>query len=284
MNAEPGGDTLFGIRPSPAFGSGSRSRRRNGTGWGRNGWTVQGRLNRSPPSQRRARLHGQARCWFDSRHEPPGWRQALPCADRNTACRARRRSRYRENYPALVSATVSAIPGLPLPAVDPCTPPATSTEPRPGHPLHPMIAGHSTGPETASRVQRSPLPSNWLFEVSRRDSERRSLALVPAAPKGPGLILSVARQVLAEAARAGWAISTLVGRLMIDTRVSRGSGFNLRDVFPTGCVAGRAEGAARSPGRGLRRGAELDSSRAQPVVDGVERFDQLVVPWILRIE
>ena len=46
----------------------------------------------------------------------------------------------------------------------------------------------------------------------------------------------------------------------------------------------RAEGAARSPGRGLRRGAELDRSRPQPVVDGVERFDQLVVPWILRID
>ena len=68
--------------PSPAFGSSSRSRRRNGTGWGRNGWTVQGQLNRSPPFQRRAGRHGQARCWFDTCHEPPGWRQALPCADR----------------------------------------------------------------------------------------------------------------------------------------------------------------------------------------------------------
>ena len=29
------------------------------------------------------------------------------------------------NYPAMVSATVAAIPGLPLPAVDPCTLPAT---------------------------------------------------------------------------------------------------------------------------------------------------------------
>ena len=70
----------------------------------------------------------------------------------------------------------------------------------------------------------------------------------------------------------------------IDARICRGSGLDLRDVFPTGCVAGRAEGAARPPGRGLRRGAELDRSRPQPVVDGVECLDQLVVPWILRIE
>ena len=68
------------------------------------------------------------------------------------------------------------------------------------------------------------------------------------------------------------------------TRVCRCSGFNIRDVFPAGCVAGRAEGAARAPGHGLRCGAELDRSRPQPVVDGVERFDQLVVPWLLRIE
>ena len=70
----------------------------------------------------------------------------------------------------------------------------------------------------------------------------------------------------------------------IDPGVCRRSGLDLRDVFPTGCVEGRAEGAARSPGRSLRRWAELDRSRPQPVVDGVERFDQLVIPWILRIE
>ena len=66
--------------PSPAFGSSSGSCRRNGTGWGRNGWTAQGQLNPSPPFQRRAGRHGQPRCWFDTRHEPSGWRQALPWA------------------------------------------------------------------------------------------------------------------------------------------------------------------------------------------------------------
>ena len=45
----------------------SRSRRRNGVGWGRNGWTVQGQLNPSPPILRRAGRHGQARCWSDTR-------------------------------------------------------------------------------------------------------------------------------------------------------------------------------------------------------------------------
>ena len=84
--------------------------------------------------------------------------------------------------------------------------------------------------------------------------------------------------------RACWVISTLVGWPRIDDRVCRCSGLDLRDVFPTGCVEGRAERAARAPGRGLRRWAELDRSRPQPVVDGVECFDQLVVPWLLRIE
>ena len=50
--------------------------------------TVQGQLNRSPPFQRRAGRHGQVRCWFDTRHEPSGWRQALPwaCSVRSPAC------------------------------------------------------------------------------------------------------------------------------------------------------------------------------------------------------
>ena len=40
----------------------------------------------------------------------------------------------------MVPATAAAIPGLPLPAVDSCTPLATPPSSRPGHPLHPMIA------------------------------------------------------------------------------------------------------------------------------------------------
>ena len=41
------------------------------------------------------------------------------------------------NNPAMVHATVAAILGLPLPAVDPCTPPAMPPSPRADHPLHP---------------------------------------------------------------------------------------------------------------------------------------------------
>ena len=51
VHAEPGGDTLFGIRPRPPSAWAHHSRRRNGTGWGRSGWSVHGRLNR-PPSFR----------------------------------------------------------------------------------------------------------------------------------------------------------------------------------------------------------------------------------------
>ena len=191
------------------------------------------------------------------------------------------------NSPAMVPTTVAAIPGLPLPAVDPCTLPATPPSPRPGHPLHPMTAGHATNPKSGTRLSlspsRSPLPSNWLFEVSRRGSESRSLALVPAARKAPASF-SCRRARFWRRQRARSVAFCLWTAARIDARVCRGSGFNLRDVFPTGCVEGRAEGAARSPGRGLHRGAELDRPRPQPIVDGIERFDQLVVPWILRIE
>ena len=56
MRNRAGGHPLW-HPPSPAFGSSSGSRRRNGTGWSRNGWTAQGQLNRSPPFQRRAGRH-----------------------------------------------------------------------------------------------------------------------------------------------------------------------------------------------------------------------------------
>ena len=166
------------------------------------------------------------------------------------------------NSPAMVRAAVVAIPCLPLPAVDLGTPRRCRRALCAGHPLHPMTAGHATDPKqglAASAIRYAPgaiAPASFSRRRARfwRRQRARSVTFC-----------------LWTAAR-------------IDARVCRGSGFNLRDVFPTGCVAGRAEGAARSPGRGLRRGAELDRSRPQPVVDGVECLDQLVVPWILRIE
>ena len=190
------------------------------------------------------------------------------------------------NNPAIVPATVAAIPSLLLPSVDPCTHQRCRRAPR-----RPSASPHDrrtcNRPETGTRLSlspsRSPLPSNWSFEVSRRGSESRSLALVPAARKAPASFSRRrARFWRRQCARSVTFCLWTAAR--IDARVCRGSGFNLRDVFPTGCVVGRAERAARSPGRGLRRGAELDRSRPQPVVDGVECFDQLVVPWILRIE
>ena len=196
----------------------------------------------------------------------------------HTACRARRRSRYREITPP------------PWPRSRACrfrpwirvrSRRLHRATPRPSASPHDRRSRNRQ--ETAPRVQRSPLPSNWLFKLSRRDSESRSLALVPAARKAPASF-SPWRARFWRRQRARSVTFCLWTAARIDTRVCRGSGFNLRDVFPTGCVAGRAERAARAPGRGLRRGAELDRSRLQPVVDGVERFDQLVVPWILRIE
>ena len=121
------------------------------------------------------------------------------------------------------------------------------------------------------------------FEASRRGGENRSLALLPAARKALGSF-SPWRARVSRGLRDCCVISSLWAGALIDARVCQCSGLDLRDVFPTGCVAGRTERAARPPGCGLRRGAELDRSRPQPVVDGVERFDQLVVPWILRIE
>ena len=191
------------------------------------------------------------------------------------------------NSPAMVPAAVAAIPCLPLPAVDLGTPPAMSPSPLRRSSASPHDRRTCNRPETGTRLSlspsRSPLPSNWLFEVSRRGSESRSLALVPAARKAPASF-SRRRARFWRRQRARSVTFCLWTAARIDARACRGSGFNLRDVFPTGCVEGRAEGAARPPGRGLRRGAELDRSRPQPVVDGVERFDQLVVPWIMRIE
>ena len=199
--------------PSPAFGSSSGSRRRNGTGWSRNGWTAQGQLNRSPPFQCRAGCHGQARCWFDTRHEPSGWRQALPwaCPVRppavtvswyslqwipaadlsvrvgviaptlpvlrlrqrkgttlgpvsSAACRVRAAHSLSSeapiplpgNNPAMVPATVAAIPCLPLPAVDLGTPPGDVAEPARRPSASPHDRRSCNRRETAPRLPRSP--------------------------------------------------------------------------------------------------------------------------------
>ena len=145
--------------------------------------------------------------------------------------------------------------------------------------------GETTPPWFPPPWLRSRVCRFWSRTWSRpRRGQRKLFSRArPRRPKGLSLILSPVRRDLAEAARL-LLISTLCGPAQDRRPGLSGSGFNLRDVFPTGCVAGRAERAARPPGRRLRRWAELDRSRPQPIVDGVDCFDQLVVPWILRIE
>ena len=75
---------------------------------------------------------------------------------------------------------------------------------RAGHPLHPMIAGHATGQNRAAITAIAVLIAavfEWVIRglsAGRREPFSRPR---PRRPKGPGLILSPARQVLAEAAR-----------------------------------------------------------------------------------
>ena len=117
--------------------------------------------------------------------------------------RARHRSRYRETAPPWFQ--------LPWPRSRACrfqpwirARPGDAAEP----PRRPSASPHDrrtcnrpeTGPRLPRSLSRSPLPSNWLFEVSRRQRKPFSRPR-PRRPKGPGLILSVARQDLAGAAR-----------------------------------------------------------------------------------
>ena len=105
------------------------------------------------------------------------------------------------NDPAMVRATVPRSGACRRGSV---YAPGDTAEPRPGHPLHPMIAGHATG-QKQGRDYRIAVLIATVFELviqalpaGRRKPFSRPR---PRRPKGPGLILSVARQDLAEAAR-----------------------------------------------------------------------------------
>ena len=87
------------------------------------------------------------------------------------------------NSPAMVPAAVAAIPCLPLPAVDPCTLPATPPSPRPGHPLHPMIAGHATGPKQGRDYRyRRPDRRRLRIGYSRLPGGAAKAVLSPSSP------------------------------------------------------------------------------------------------------
>ena len=82
--------------------------------------------------------------------------------------------------------------------------PAMPPSPRAVHPLHPMIAGHAIGQNRAAITAIADLIAA-VFEWDNRGlpaGQRKPFSRPrPRRPKGPGLILSPARQVLAEAAR-----------------------------------------------------------------------------------
>ena len=219
----------------------------------------------------------------------PAWaglQRRLPCADRIQLVE-RGADPAAGKQPRHGSHHRGRDPGLAASGCGPGHAPGDVAEPSRRSSASPHDRRTCNRPETGTRLSlspsRSPPSSNWLFEASRRGGESRSLALVPAARKALGSF-SPWRARVSRGLRACCVVSSLWAGARIDARVCRCSGLDLRDVVPTGCVAGRAERAGRPPGRGLRRGAELDRSRPQPVIDGVERFDQLVVPWIMRIE
>ena len=87
------------------------------------------------------------------------------------------------NNPVMVPAAVAAIPCLPLPAVDPCTLPATPPSPRPGHPLHPMTAGHATGPKQGRDYRyRRPDRRRLRIGYSRLPGGAAKAVLSPSSP------------------------------------------------------------------------------------------------------
>ena len=87
------------------------------------------------------------------------------------------------NNPVMVPAAVAAIPCLPLPAVDPCTLPATPPSPRPGHPLHPMTAGHATDPKQGRDYRyRRPDRRRLRIGYSRLPGGAAKAVLSPSSP------------------------------------------------------------------------------------------------------
>ena len=116
----------------------------------------------------------------------PAWSGSpAPLAVRgpHTACRARRRSRCRETTPSWFQ--------LPWPRSRACRfrpwirvrSPATPPSPRAGHPLHPMTAGHATGPKQG-RDYRDRRPDRRRLRIgySRLPGGAAKAVLSPSSP------------------------------------------------------------------------------------------------------
>ena len=122
----------------------------------------------------------------------------------HTACRARRRSRATGKQAPPWFPPPYRNPELDASGRESVYAPGDSAGPRPGHPLHPMIAGHATGQNTTATTAIA-VPIVTAFELVIRGlpaGRRKPFSRPrPRRPKGPSLILSVARQDLAGAAR-----------------------------------------------------------------------------------
>ena len=147
----------------------------------------------------------------------PAWaglQRRLPCADRIQLVE-RGADPATGKQPRHGSSCRGRDPGLAASGCGPGHPPAMSPSPLRRSSASPYDRRTCNRPETGTRLSlslsRSPLPSNWLFEVFRRGSESRSLALVPAARKAPASF-SPWRARISRGLRACCAISTLVGR------------------------------------------------------------------------
>ena len=87
------------------------------------------------------------------------------------------------NSPAMVPAAVAAIPCLPLPAVDLGTPRRCRRALCAGHPLHPMTAGHATGPKQGRNYRdRRPDRRRLRISHSRLPGGAAKTVLSPSSP------------------------------------------------------------------------------------------------------
>ena len=115
----------------------------------------------------------------------PAWaglQRRLPCADRIQLVE-RGADPAAGKQPRHGSSCRGRDPVLAASAVDPCTLPATPPSPRPGHPLHPMTAGHATGPKQGRDYRyRRPDRRRLRIGYSRLPGGAAKAVLSPSSP------------------------------------------------------------------------------------------------------